>query len=614
MLFNGKKIKLYNYSSSQSLKSRDAIADKYKWNLKDIYPGDDAWDIEYNWVQQHLPMYRSFEGKLSGSADTLVECLKFDDNIAMKIERLYLYAMLSKDSDMRVTKYQSMDDKITSLSSAASAASSFLRPELLEIPDKKIFDILESNEYLKNYRHFFENLLREKAHTLSKDKEEILAMAGEITSAPYSAYSMFTNADMQFLPTSDSQKKQYEVSHARFYAAMYSNDRILRENVYKAYYKPFVDYINTLTSLFNANLKANIFSARVRKYKSARNASLDKNNIPESVYDNLVESVNDNLSALHRWASIKKRMLKIKELHPYDVYVTLFPLKKEKHYNYEDAKNLVLESLKPLGKNYLSNLNKAFDNRWIDVYETPAKRSGAYSSGTTFGVHPYVLLNWSNLLNDVFTLAHEMGHNMHSYYTGKTQPFPYANYSIFLAEVASTFNESMLLDYLIEHSKTKAEKLTLLEKYLNNITSTFYRQVMFGEFEMLVYKRTEAGEALTSDELNELYKNIFQKYWGPEMVVNKQEEYTWARIPHFYYNFYVFQYATGFAASEVLVKKVKSEGKPAVNRYLNFLKAGASDYSLNILKSAGVDMNTPEPVLATAQKMELLLDEVEALI
>jgi oligoendopeptidase F len=311
---------------------------------------------------------------------------------------------------------------------------------------------------------------------------------------------------------------------------------------------------------------------------------------------------------------LKKKLLGIEKLCPYDVYVTVFNSHSERKYTYEEGFEIVLNSLKVMGNDYLDSLQKAFENRWIDVFETRAKRSGAYSSGTTFGVHPYVLLNWTDLLNDVFTLTHEMGHNMHSYYTGQHQAYPYANYSIFLAEVASTFNESLLLDYLLEISKSKEEKLFLLERYLNNLTATFYRQVMFAEFEMIVYDRTEKGESLTADVLNDLYKNIYQKYWGPEMFVPEEEQYTWARIPHFYYNFYVYQYATGFAASEVLAKKVKTEGDNAVNGYLNFLKAGSSDYPINILKSAGVDMNSPEPVQAISNRMNQVLNEMENLL
>ena len=596
------------------LQSRSEIEDKYKWNLTDIYANDEQWETDFNWVIGQIPEYKKYEGRLADSSSTLLACLRLDDSVGMKLERLYLYSMLSKDSDLRDNKYQAMDDRIKSLYSKITATSSFIKPELLSIPDEKLLKMISANEELKIYKHLIDDLLRTKAHTLSNKEEKILALAGEITQAPYSAYSMFTNADLKFPIIKDDDGNDVELSHARFYAAMYSGDREYRNSAFSGYLNTYKDYVNTFSSLFNSNLKTNIFNARSRNYTSAREASLDKNNIPISVYDKLVEAVNKNFGPMHRWAALKKKLLKLDELCPYDVYVTVFNQENEKKYPYEEAIELVLKSLEIMGSDYQESLRKAFGNRWIDVYETQAKKSGAYSSGTTFGVHPYVLLNWTDLLNDVFTLAHEMGHNMHSFYTGLSQPFPYANYSIFLAEVASTFNESLLLEYLINNSQKKDEKLFLLEKYLDNITATFYRQVMFAEFEMNTYQKTESGEALTPEILCKMYKDIYQKYWGPEMKVVKQEEYTWSRIPHFYYNFYVYQYSTGFAASEVLSNKVKSEGEPAVKRYIEFLKAGSSDYPINILKKAGVDMNSSEPVLAVTTKMNQILDEVESLL
>jgi oligoendopeptidase F len=594
--------------------NREQIQDKYKWNLQDIYPSDEMWEKDFACVESKIDRYGQFIGKLGESAETMLAFFRFDDEVGIKVERLYLYAMLKKDSDMKVPKYQAMDIKIKSLYSKVSAASSWVNPELLQIPDDKLIIMINSLEELKIYEHSIRELLRRKEHTLNKEQEELLALAGEVTQVAYDTFSLMTNADMKFENVIDDKGKETEMTHAKYYAALYSHDRKFRENAYKVYYKPYKAYLNTFSALFNGNMKGNIFNAKARKYPSALEAALDRNSIPVSVYEKLVKSANDNLKPLHEWAELKKKILNIDELHPYDVYVSLFSPKEEKTYSYEDAIEIVCKALEPLGSEYQSTLRKAFNNRWIDVYETPAKRSGAYSSGTTFGVHPYVLLNWSGLLNDVFTLAHEMGHNMHSYFTGTNQPFSYANYTIFVAEVASTFNESLLLDYLISNSKTKEEKLFLLEKYLNNITSTFYRQVMFAELEMLVYDRTEKGEALTFDVLSTMYKDLFQKYWGPAMVIDKEEETTWARVPHFYYNFYVYQYATGFAASEKLSEKVRTEKQPAVEKYLHFLKSGNSDYSINILKNAGVDMNSPEPVIATTKKMEYLLKEIKSLL
>lgn len=607
--------KFYQVSTENAIiPAREEIDVKYKWDLTDIYKDDEEWEKDFRWISGQIPGYKKFEGKLAESAENLLACFRFDDEVGIKLERLHLYSILAKDSDMRVNKYQSIDDRVKSLYASVSAASSFIRPELLTIPADRLLGMIDSNEELRIYKHSTEDLLRSKEHTLSNPEEKILALAGELAQTPYNTFSIFTNADLKLPFIEDDQGNEIELSHARFYSAMYNKDRAYRERTFKAYLGSYKNYINTFTTLFNGNLKTNIFNARTRNYNSSLEAALHKNNIPLSVYDNLIESANKNLQPLHRWAALKKKLLGVGEFFPYDVYVTLFNSQYEKKYSYKEGVEIVLNSLKLMGDEYLSSLNTAFNNRWIDVFETKAKKSGAYSSGTTFGVHPYVLLNWTDLLNDVFTLTHEMGHNMHSYYTGKTQPYPYANYSIFLAEVASTFNESLLLDHLLEIAETKEEKLFLLERYLNNLTATFYRQVMFAEFEMIVYNRTEKGESLTSDALSDLYKNIYQKYWGPEMVVCEEEQYTWARIPHFYYNFYVYQYATGFAASEVLAKKVKSKGEPAVNKYLNFLKAGSSDYPINILKAVGVDMNSPEPVSAVSERMNQVLNEMEALL
>ena len=595
------------------LPSRDEIEPKYKWNLTDIYACDDDWEKDFAYVDSKVPGYDEFSGKLKSSPENILKCLKFDEEIGIKVEHLFLYAMLSKDSDMKVTKYQAMDDKIHYLYSKVSAASAFIRPEILEIPDAELLKIVAENKELQEYSHLFDDWLRTKKHTLDKDKEELLAMAGEVTSAPYNIFSLFNNADLKFAVIKDENGEDVELSHGRYGKAMYSKNRGYRERAYKNYYKSYIEYINTLTAAFNANLKAHIFYSKARKYGSAREAALDGNSIQLSVYDNLVETVSSNLAPMYRWAEIKKKLLKQDAIHPYDSYVTLFDVP-EKKYEYDESLEIIKKAFAPMGNEYLDKIELAITNRWIDVYETKSKRSGAYSSGTTFGKHPYVLLNWNYLLNDVFTLAHEMGHNMHSYYTGNNQPFQYANYSIFVAEVASTFNEALLLDYLIKQSSDKKEKLFLIEKALNEITSTFYRQTMFAEFEMQAYGKTEKGEALSSDAIRDLYKNIYQKYWGPAMAVDTEEEYTWARVPHFYYNFYVYQYATGYAASSALAYKVLSEGKPAVNAYLNYLKAGSSDYPINILKNAGVDMNSPEPVLAVARKMSILLDELENLL
>jgi oligoendopeptidase F len=607
------EFKFFETSKSSGLPDREEIDEIYKWNLTDIYSDDSFWEKEFDYVKSNIARYETFEGKLGEDLNSLKECLLLDEELGTKLERLYLYSMLSKDSDLRKENYLRMDNRIKSLFADVSAASSFIKPELLEM-DEEILRGLIKEEKFTHYGHFIDELLRTKLHTLNKSEEKLLAMGSEINSIPYDTFSIFTDADMKFPTIENENKELVEMSHGRFYAALYSKNRDYRERAQKAFYKPFKQYSNTLNVLFNGNLKTNIITAKAKKFNSAIEASLNKNNIPLSVYNNLIKSVENNLQPMHRWAELKRKLLKVDFLAPYDSYVTIFENHSEKKYSYDEAVKLVFDSLQLMGEEYLKPLKTAFDNRWIDVYETQAKRSGAYSSGTTYGVHPYVLLNWTDLLNDVFTLAHEMGHNMHSYFTGQNQPYIYSNYSIFLAEVASTFNESLLHEYLIKKSSSKEEKLFLMEKYLNNVTATFYRQTMFAEFEKIVYEKTENGISLSTSDLCTLYKEMYQKYWGSAMLVTEDEEYTWARIPHFYYNFYVFQYATGFAASEALTTKVKNEGDVAVKKYLDFLKSGSSDYSINILKNAGVDMESSEPIIATAQKMNRLLDEMENLL
>ncbi len=613
-MFFGENERSGSSAQAASLPSREEINEQYKWDLTHIYGSEQKWEDDFKWVEKNLPLYKNFEGMLSESPEKLSECFRLDDNMGMKLERMHLYSMLSKDSDMRVTKYQGMSDRIQNLYAKVINASSFIKPELLSIPEEKLIRLIESDKDLRIYRHLINDLIRTKAHTLMKEQESILALSSEVNQVAYNTFAVFTNADIKFPVIKNENGIDEEISHARYYAALFSKDREFRMRAFKSYYKIFVNYTNTFSSLFNGNLKGHIFYSSARNYKSAKHASLDKNNIPVTVYDNLITSVNKNLEPLHRWAAVRKKILNITELHPYDAYVSLFETDSGKRYAFGEAVDIVLKAMEPLGEEYLSALKRAFESRWIDVYETKAKRSGAYSSGTTYGVHPYVLLNWTSLLNDLFTLAHEMGHNMHSFYTGENQPYPYANYPIFLAEVASTFNESLLLDYLIKNARSKTEKLSLIEKYIHNISTTFYRQAMFAEFESEVYEKSEHGLPLTSDILCGMFKEQFQKYWGKEMTVDEEEGYTWARVPHFYYNFYVYQYATGFAASEILADKVKSGGKPAVDKYLGFLKAGSSDYPIVILKNAGVDMNSAEPILAVAAKMNSLLDEMENLI
>ncbi len=599
--------------NSGGLRTRDEIDISYKWNLKDIYENDEQWEEDFSALSKKAVLLPEFKGKLNQSAKDLLKCLKFDEEIGIVLDRLHLYSMLARDLDLGNEKYQGMYDRLMVLASKISALSAFIKPEILQLPRKTIDKFIAEEADLKVYEHLLDDLFRTKEHTLSEEQEVIIANVSPALQVASNTFGLLTNADLKFPVIKDENGNDIEITHGRYSSAMYSLDRDYRERFYKNYYKPYIEHKNTLGALFTGNLKSDYFIAQTRKYSSTREAALDANNIPLSVYDNLVNSVNDRLKPLHRWAVIKKEYLKLDSFHAYDAYVTLFPSVKKK-YSYEKGKSIVLDSLNPMGKNYIEDVKFAFENRWVDVYETKGKRSGAYSSGTTFGVHPYVLLNWSDELNDVFTLTHEMGHNMHSYYTGMNQPYPYANYSIFIAEVASTLNEALLLEHLIDISESKDEKLFLIEKHINNIVTTFYRQTLFAEFEQIVHERNQKGEALTPDVLSKLYGELHLKYWGSAMTLDMEETHTWARVPHFYYNFYVYQYATSFAASEALAIKIKNEGESAVRNYLEFLKAGSSDYPINVLHKAGIDMRSSEPIVAVTKKMNQLLNDLESLI
>lgn len=604
---------LFSQSESGELMKRSEIDPKYTWNLADVYESPEKWEEEFKVVESKIEEYKKFEGTLGNSAEALLACFKFDNEMGIKVERLYLYASLAQDLDLANAENQGRYNRLIALYTRVGAASSFIAPEVLSMPEEKLWSFINSSDELKIYTQSMKDLLRTKEHTLSKEQEEILALASPVKSLAGDVFSMFNNADIQFPKVEGEDGKEIQVSHGRYGAAMYSNDRGFRERVYKGIYKPYKEYQNTYGALFNGQIKSLVFNARARKYNSTREASLDRNNIPLSVYDNLINTVRENIKVLHRWAELKRKVLGYKELHPYDTYVSLFPSVK-KEYSYDEASDILYKALVPLGDKYVNDVKNAVDNRWIDVYETKGKRSGAYSSGTTFGVHPYVLLNWNNQLNDVFTFAHEMGHNMHSFYTGNTQPYPYANYSIFVAEVASITNEALLLDYLIKNAKTKEEKLALLEMNLQNIQATFFRQTRFADFEQLTNELTEKGEALTPVKLTELFGKMYQEYWGPAMAMDEEEGYSWARIPHFYYNFYVYQYATSYAASQAVAEKILTEGEPAVEKYLEFLHSGSSQYPIDVLKKAGVDMNSPEVIKAVVRKMNSLMDQMEELL
>lgn len=600
--------------SQSELPTRDKIADKYKWNLQDFYNSPNDWQNDYSTLENKIKKIGKFKTKILESGKNLYDYLQFTNDVGKVLTRAYLYASLGKDMDLNNSEFQIMDDKMETIYAQYIEANSFFNPTLLTLSQKQFDDMINSEPKLKEYEHYLRGIFKMKKHSLSAEEESLLAKMSPIFQIPNNTYSILNDAELPFPTIKLKDGSDVKLSHGRYRAALYSLDRDYRKAVYKGTYVPYEMLKGTYATLYNGRLKTRLINAGIRNYANPIEAALYENDIPVSVYDNLINVVNENFKSLHRWASIKKRALKLDELHPYDTYVTLFP-STQKSYTYDEAMDIALKALAPLGKEYIEALKFSFDNRWIDVYETKGKRSGAYSNSSGCGPHPFILLNWNNTLDDVFTLVHEIGHNMHSYFSEKNQPFQYSGYSTFVAEVASITNEALLLDYLVENAKSKDEKMALIEKFLIGAQTTFFRQTRFAEFEKITHDKGKAGEVLTSESLTKLFAEGYQKYWGPEMVTDYEEGLSWARVHHLVnYNFYVFQYSTGFAAAQALAGQIKSEGKPAIDRYLKFLSSGSSDYPINVLKKAGVDMASKKPIEQTIARINKYLDELEELM
>lgn len=600
---------------AEGLPTRNEVKDEYKWDLRDLYPKESDWLNDLNFLKNEIPKISNWKGKLGNSADDLYNFFQYSHTVEKRFSRVYFYSASARDLDLGNGENQSRYDKTMKLYSEFSAAMSWVTPEILSIPEEKINSFLRTNKKLVEYKQVLNRTLRMKKYVLDEKIEKVLAQMAPIGSALTQTYGALNDADLPFPEIEDEDGKTITLSHGRYRAGLYSTDRDYRERVYKGTYVPYNKLKNTFAAIFNGRIKSRMINAKIKNYPSALEASLYENNIPVSVFDNLINTIHSNTGALHRWAEIKKRVLGLNELHPYDTYVTLFP-SVEKEYTYEEAKQIALEALKPLGEDYQKVLQQSFNERWIDVYETKGKRSGAYSNSCSCGSHPIILLNWNNTMDDLFTLVHELGHNMHSYFTEKYQPAQYADYSIFVAEVASITNEALLQDYLIKNAGSKIEKMSLIEKFLVGAQTTFFRQTRFAEFEKIVHSKAEAGEMLNAEQLTIEFAKLYSQYWGTTMTTDFEEGLSWARIPHFFnYNFYVFQYSTGFAAAQALSEQMINEGQPAVDRYLkNFIYAGNSDYPLNVLKAAGVDMSTPDPIIATTMKINKYLDELEELL
>ncbi|WP_145412602.1 oligoendopeptidase F [Paenibacillus xylanexedens] len=591
------------------LLKRSEVPAEHTWKLEDLFADQKAWDQEYEEVSSMIKKASEFQGKLN-QPDVLKASFEFEDEIGLKLERLFVYARMHQDEDTANPTYQSLSQKAQKLGVRVGEALSFFTPEILSLPDSEL-DALIKNEKLSAYTFTLEEMKREKAHVLSQAEEALLAQVGNLSQAPQTIFSMLNNADLKFPRIQDENGKEVELTHGSYIQFLENPNREVRERAFKAVYETYAKQKNTIAAALNANVTKNMFYANVRKYPSVMEMNLYGDNIPTAVYNNLVDTIHESLPLLHRYMDLRKKLLGVDQLHMYDLFAPLVDEYKM-DITYEEAKKTVKEGLAPLGKEYAEALQAGYDNRWIDVYENENKRSGAYAWGA-YGTHPYVLLNHKDNLNSMFTLAHEMGHALHSHYSDTTLSYRDAQYTIFLAEVASTTNEALLMDYMLNKSTDPKEKLYLLTYYADQFRTTVFRQTMFAEFEKIIHERAEQGEALTPQLLSEIYYDLNVQYHGKNMVVDKDIEMEWARIPHFYNSFYVYKYATGFSAATSFSKQILEEGHPAVDRYLGFLKSGGSDYSINILKKAGVDMSTPQPIREAMSVFKELIEQMEQL-
>lgn len=592
------------------LKNRSEIEEKYKWNLEDMVPSAEKFEELFGNLKSQIPEYENFKGTLGSSPARLFEYLDFEEKLDQVFSLLSAYATQKSDEDTSVGENQALVSRVHTLASAAMEMSAFAEPEILAVPDERMDSFL-NDPVLSHYKKQLERLLAKKEHMLSGPEERILAAAAQTAQAPASIYRLFNNADLTFGSIEDEDGETVELTHGRFIKFLESKNRRVREDAFHTFYKSYRQFANTVAAAFEGNIKQACFYAGMRKYPSTRAYYLAGNEVPENVYDNLLKTVNENLPLLHRYVSLRKKCLGVSKLHMYDLYVPLSS-SYEKTVPYEEAKTMIKTALKPLGEEYGKLLDMGFNGRWIDVYENKGKRSGGYSN-CVYGVHPYVLLSYDDNLDSALTLAHEMGHSLHSWYSNENQPYTYAGYKIFVAEVASTCNEVLFLNYMIGHAESKEEKFYLINQFLERFRSTMFRQTMFAEFEWDVHQMGWEGTPLTKDTLYKLYHELNEKYFGSDMVVDEDIDCEWERIPHFYRPFYVYQYATGFAAATAIAGRILSGDKEALDGYFKFLKGGASMTPVELLKLCGLDMEQPQVVKEALCVFEQLLNELEAL-
>ncbi|MDO4534471.1 MAG: oligoendopeptidase F [Clostridium perfringens] len=598
-------------SEVKKLKSREEIPNEYKWNIEKIYKNSTAWEDEFKNLKENSKSIIKFQGTLKNK-DSLKEYLALDESLSRTLEKLYVFAHMKSHEDTQNTEFQSLASKIDVFMAEFASYTAFFIPEILSLNENEVYSMINNDKELKIYETLFKTIFKEKPHILSKEVEEIMASVSNSLGAPESIYSILTNADISFGSIKDDEGNLVELSEGNYSNFIKSKNREVRQESFKLLFDTYKKYENTIAKTLTSSIRSAIFIAKTRKYNSTLEASLNPNDIPVDVYKNAVATIDKNLKSLHRYVRLKKKLLNLDEIHMYDLYVPVIDTPRE-HIEFNDAVSLVKEGLKPLGEEYLGIFHEGIKNGWVDVYENKGKRSGAYSWGS-YDTMPYVLLNYNYSLNDVSTLAHEMGHSIHSYYTRKNQPYVYGNYTLFCAEVASTTNEILLINYLINKETDKNKKLYLINQELEQIRTTVFRQLMFAEFELVTHKTLEEGGDLTSKDLNKIWLDLNKKYFGDEIIIDKNIEIEWARIPHFYSHFYVYQYATGYAAASSFASSILNKEENAVETYKKFLKAGGSLYPVDTLKMAGVDMTTEKPLESTIGRFNKLLDMLEDII
>jgi oligoendopeptidase F len=588
-------------------KLRCEIEDKYKWDLTKIYKDEKEWQKDFDDVKEKILKVLEYKDSFLSNGKKLYEYLKYDEEVSRKLEKIYYYAHLNYDADTLDEKYKVMTNKVSDLFTKYNELSSFVVPEILKLDEEKLNTFYKEEEKLEDYRFSIENIYRFKNHTLDEEKEKMLSNLSKCLSNPEETYEALTDSDFEYDYITDEKGNKVKFNESNYSLFIKSKDRSVRKRAFEMLHNKYKKYIRTITSTYKGEVENNVVLAKIRNYDSAISASLYSDNVPVDIYNNLIKVVNDNMNVLYDYYDLKKEILSLDRLYMYDTYVEIIN-KTDKKYSFDEAKKIVIDALSVLGDKYVKNLKKAFDEKWIDIYHSKGKRSGAYSSGN-FDVNPYVLLNFEGTLNDVSTLAHELGHSMHTYLSCKNNPYQYSSYEIFVAEVASTVNELLLANYMLKNSKNKEEKLAVINHILDLYKATLYRQTMFAEFEKETHKLREKGEVLTSDLLSNTYYNLVKKYFGPNVLCDDLIKYEWARIPHFYYNFYVYKYATGISAASYIVDGILNNKEGALENYMKFLKSGGSMYPLDELKIAGVNLNSESVILSAIKTFEKYLKE-----